>query len=92
MSLDSSNLEARLKDLSAAELDDALLARLDACAHETWTELSPAETAYLDAYHAHVRQMLMERVLPQTRAFLLAQTRPVAERRAGCPAADAAVA
>ena len=45
MSLDSSTLEARLKDLTAAELDDALLARLDACAHETWTELSPAETA-----------------------------------------------
>lgn len=45
MPLDSSTLETRLKDLSAAELDDALLARLDACAHETWTELSPAETA-----------------------------------------------
>ena len=73
----------RFASLTLAPIDLAM-ADLDA--------FSPAETAYLDAYHAHVRHMLLERVLPQTRAFLLAQTRPVAERRAGCTAADAAVA
>jgi len=71
----------RFASLTLAPIDLAM-ADLDA--------LSPAEIAYLDAYHAHVRQVLMERVRPQTRAFLLAQTRPVAERRAACPAARAA--
>lgn len=50
-------------DLSAADL----------------TTLTDGERAFLDVYHAHVRQVLMPLVAEETRAFLLEQTRPVAE-------------
>lgn len=56
---------------------DLAMADLDA--------LTPAEVAFLDGYHAHVRDMLMVRVRPDTRAFLLSQTRPLAEQRAARP-------
>jgi len=45
MSFDPSTLEADLRSLNAAPLDGLLLERLEACADETWTHLSPAETA-----------------------------------------------
>jgi Xaa-Pro aminopeptidase len=63
----------RFSSLTLAPIDLAM-ADLDA--------LSPEETAFLDDYHARVRASLMERVRPQTKAFLLSQTRPVAEQRA----------
>jgi Xaa-Pro aminopeptidase len=63
----------RFSSLTLAPIDFAM-ADLDA--------LSPEETAFLDDYHARVRASLMERVRPQTKAFLLSQTRPVAEQRA----------
>lgn len=66
----------RLASLTLAPIDLAM-ADLDA--------LTPAEVAFLDGYHAHVRDMLMERVRPETRAFLLSQTRPLAEQRAARP-------
>ena len=40
--------------------------------------LSPDETAWLDAYHARVREALSDLVDPQTRDWLVAATRPVA--------------
>jgi hypothetical protein len=45
MSFDPSTLEADLRRLNAAPLDDSLLARLDACTEDSWSRLSPAETA-----------------------------------------------
>ena len=66
----------RFASLTLAPIDLAM-ADLDA--------LTPAEVAFLDGYHAHVRDMLMERVRPDTRAFLLSQTRPLAEQRAARP-------
>jgi len=42
--------------------------------------LTADEIAFLDAYHAEVRAILMDGVLPETRSYLLAHTRPVAER------------
>ncbi|ATN36671.1 X-Pro aminopeptidase (plasmid) [Rhizobium sp. ACO-34A] len=50
-------------DLSAADL----------------TALTEGERAFLDAYHAHVREALMPLVAEETRAFLLEQTRSIAE-------------
>lgn len=61
----------RFASLTLAPIDLAM-ADLDA--------LTPTEVAYLDAYHAHVRDRLMERVRPETRAYLLTETRPVSER------------
>lgn len=46
MSLDPSNLESDLRGLRPAALDEALLARLEACAGDTWTALDPAELAF----------------------------------------------
>lgn len=46
MSSDPSSLESDLRRLRAAALDESLLARLDACAADHWTELSPAETTF----------------------------------------------
>ena len=46
MSSDPSSLESDLRRLRAAALDESLLARLDACAADQWTELTPAETAF----------------------------------------------
>ncbi|KMO42468.1 X-Pro aminopeptidase [Methylobacterium variabile] len=39
--------------------------------------LTPAEAAWLDAYHARVREALAGLVDPETRAWLIAATRPV---------------
>lgn len=50
-------------DLSAADL----------------TALTDAERAFLDAYHARVRLVLMPLVAEETRPFLMEQTRPIAE-------------
>jgi hypothetical protein len=44
MSSDPSSLESDLRRLRAAALDESLLARLDACAADHWSELTPAET------------------------------------------------
>lgn len=46
MSLDPSSVESDLRNLSAAALDDALLARLDACADQSWTHLHPSELEF----------------------------------------------
>ena len=40
------------------------------------SELSPAERAFLDDYHARVRAALMPHVLPETRDWLVAATAP----------------
>ena len=39
--------------------------------------LTPAEIAFVDAYHAGVRAHLLKRVLPETRDYLLAATAPL---------------
>ena len=44
MSSDPSSLESDLRRLRAAALDESLLARLDACAADRWTEPTQAET------------------------------------------------
>jgi hypothetical protein len=46
MSFDSSSTEDDLRQLRAAELDEALLARLEACAEGTWTRLDPVELEF----------------------------------------------
>ena len=46
MSSDLSSLESDLRQLRAAALDESLLARLDACAADHWTALTPAETTF----------------------------------------------
>ncbi len=46
MSFDPSSIESDLQNLRAAKLDEALLARLDACVANTWTELTPAEADF----------------------------------------------
>ena len=43
------------------------------------TALTEGERAFLDTYHAHVREALMPLVAEETRAFLLEQTRAIAE-------------
>lgn len=43
MSPDTSSIEADLRNLRAPALDEALLARLEACAADTWTQLTPEE-------------------------------------------------
>ena len=63
---------SRFASLTLAPID-LTMADLDA--------LSPGEMAFLDDYHARVRDAVLPHVRPQTRAFLLGQTRPVAERR-----------
>lgn len=40
--------------------------------------LSPAERGFLDAYHDRVRAALIDRILPETRDYLLAATAPIA--------------
>ncbi|MEI6178510.1 MAG: hypothetical protein WCS43_16585 [Verrucomicrobiota bacterium] len=45
MSPDTSSIEADLRNLRASALDEALLARLEACAADTWTQFTPAEIA-----------------------------------------------
>lgn len=39
--------------------------------------LTPAEIAFFDAYHAGVRARLLDRVLPETRDYLVAATAPL---------------
>jgi Xaa-Pro aminopeptidase len=39
--------------------------------------LSPAETAFLDAYHRDVREQLIGRVLPEARDYLVSATAPL---------------
>lgn len=46
MSLDPSSLESELRQLRAAALNEALLARLEACAANTWTTLGPEEIRF----------------------------------------------
>lgn len=46
MSSDSSSIETDLRQLAAAPLDEALLARLEACAEGTWTRLDPMELEF----------------------------------------------
>lgn len=46
MPADPSSIENDLRQLHAAALDDALLARLEACADGVWTRLSPAELEF----------------------------------------------
>lgn len=62
---------SRFASLTLAPID-LEMARLEA--------LNGDEIAFLDAYHAEVRAVLLDRVLPGTRSYLLAHTRPVAER------------
>lgn len=45
MSQDLSSLEKELNNLRAASLDEALLARMEACAAGSWTQLYPTEIA-----------------------------------------------
>ncbi|PSJ59017.1 aminopeptidase P family protein [Mesorhizobium soli] len=61
----------RFSSLTLAPID-LEMARLE--------ELSPDEITFLDAYHAEVCAVLMDHVQPETRPYLLAHTRPVAER------------
>lgn len=46
MSSDPSSVENDLRQLSAAALDEQLLARLEACADGTWTRLGPVELEF----------------------------------------------
>jgi hypothetical protein len=46
MSSDSSSIENNLRQLRAASLDEALLARLEACADGEWTRLTPSELEF----------------------------------------------
>ena len=46
MSYDPNQIESDLRRMCPAELDEALLARLDSCAQGTWKELDPAEVAF----------------------------------------------
>jgi hypothetical protein len=46
MSLDPSSLESDLARLRPTALDESLLARLDACATDTWPHLQPAEIQF----------------------------------------------
>lgn len=62
----------RFASLTLAPID-LTMADLDA--------ISPGEIAFLDDYHARVREALLAHIRPQTRAFLLAQTRPIVEQR-----------
>ena len=61
----------RFSSMTLAPID-LEMARLEA--------LNGDEAAFLDAYHTEVRAALLDHVLPQTRSYLLAHTRPVAER------------
>lgn len=46
MSLDTTSLEADLRSLRPAALDESLLARLEASSSATWTELDPMEVKF----------------------------------------------
>lgn len=73
----------RFASLTLAPID-LTMADLDA--------LSAGDVAFLDGYHAHVRDQLLAHVHPQTRPFLLARTRPVAEQCMPRPRAEAMTA
>lgn len=60
----------RFESLTLAPID-LTMARLDA--------LTPVECEAIDTYHAQVRARLLPLVRPETRPFLMAQTRPVSE-------------
>ena len=62
----------RFESLTLAPID-LTMARLDA--------LTPVERATIDAYHTQVRDRLLPLVRPETRPFLLAQTRAIRDHR-----------
>ena len=44
---------------------------------ETWPTLTPDEIACLDGYHERVRAQLLDKVLPETRDYLIEATAPL---------------
>ncbi len=71
MSKDHSQLESELKALRAQPLDPALLDRLDACADDTWTEISDYERHIEKALQHHrpaaLPEALMDSLLAVTK-------------------------
>ena len=74
MASDSSSIENDLRQLSAAALDESLLARLEACADGSITRLDPAE---LEFEH-RLRGMTPARLSPEMMATLQATVAAVA--------------
>ncbi|MEX1114939.1 MAG: hypothetical protein WEB53_06800 [Akkermansiaceae bacterium] len=73
MNQDPPTIEEELRKLQAAPLDDALLARLDACADDTWTELTRDELRFENL----LRQSIPARLSPGFLAELESVTRSV---------------
>ncbi len=69
MNYDPSTLEAELRKLQAAPLDEALLARLEASADDTWTELTHEER--------HFENLLREKAPARLSADFLSQLESV---------------
>ncbi|MCU0750348.1 MAG: hypothetical protein MUF13_12455 [Akkermansiaceae bacterium] len=73
MSSDPSSIESDLCRLRASSLDESLLARLEACAEDSWTKLSPNEAAFEHELQSHAPSALS----PALMASLLDQVSAV---------------
>lgn len=58
MSFDPSSIESDLCRMRASSLDESLLARLEACAEDSWTKLSPNESAFEHQLQSHAPSAL----------------------------------
>lgn len=58
MSFDPSSIESDLCRLRASSLDESLLARLEACAEDSWTQVSHREAAFEQELKSHAPSVL----------------------------------
>jgi hypothetical protein len=72
MSSDLSSLENDLRRLDAAPLDESLLARLEACAAGTWTQLDPLEKEFEQRLRGITPAALDARLLERLESTLAA--------------------
>jgi hypothetical protein len=89
MSLEPSSLEADLRNLRAAALDEALLARLEACATDTWTRLTPAEIALENRLRAIAPARISPALMNSLESVLSAVSFPPGENIVSFPTRQA---
>jgi hypothetical protein len=80
MSLDPSSIEPDLQRLRAAALDDPLLARLEACAANTWTDLNPTEIRFEQRLQISTPAMLPPALMASLEAVVAAVPFPGNEK------------
>ena len=88
----SSSIEADLRSLRARALDEALLARLEACAADTWTQLTPEEIAFENRLRAIAPAPLSPALMASLESIVSAVPFPSAENTVRFPASQSAAA